>query len=350
MDKKLNDIKDLLVIPESLNNFELSFRNSKEWDLCLSKTNYQPYLYTNFNIDFAFEIIYSKHKIAKDLSLIVKNQNKCIAILPMFVFHNHESYIIGFSDHKILPPLFVEGVSKKIKKQTIEIIINFLDAIKEKLNVKSLEFIDNKLPSSSISEWHKTIVNKKYESNVVREAFVNLNYDLSQIKSLIRKSYKSLISKGEKLWDVQTSFSVSKKTWNEFKKLHLKAAGRQTRSDKSWEILEQGLKNKELFFIYCLNNEKKMVGGSLFFLSRNEAYYGIAAYDRELFENPIGHVIQYRAIHEFKKMNLSWYRLGRVPYASDYSKPSEKEINIGRFKNGFSTDIFPEFIMVKSKK
>ena len=348
MEQTLNHLKNSLIGSQSSESFTIFFRNSKEWDSCLSNIGYVPYFYSNLNLDFTFEIIKSKSKIAEDFSIIIKNQDNYISVFPLFVYQEGESFAIGILDRKILPPLFDNGISEKNKKQIIEIILNFLEKIKSKLNVQAFEFVDNISPSSAISQWHKIIVNNKYKCSIHREAFVDLGYQISDIRSLIRKSYKSLISKGEKLWNTQVEFKVSNARWLEFKELHLKAAGRKTRSDKSWDILQDGITNKDLLFIYCTDNNNKMIGGSIFFLTKNEAYYGIAAYDRDLFDFPIGHVIQYKAINEFKKMNLSWYRLGNVPYISDDPKPSNKEINIGTFKNGFSTHLFPQFTLSKS--
>ena len=347
MNEILNDIKKTFSNSELEKNLKIFFRKKNEWNLCLSKMDYQPYFYSNLNIDFTFEIIKSKYKFVEDFSIIIKNQDKGVSILPLFIYHDEESYVVEFLEKKILPPLFVKGLSEKIKKKIIEGILNFLDKLKLKLSIKSLKFIDNIFPSSSISQWHKMILKNNYQCILQREAFVCLEYDINDIRASIRKSYKSLISKGEKIWKVESNFSISKKIWREFKALHYKAAGRKTRSDKSWEILEKGLIDKDLFFIYCLDKENKMVGGSLFFLTKNESYYAIAAYDRDLFDHPIGHVLQFKAISEFKKMNFLWYRLGKVPFDGDDPKPSLKEKNIGKFKDGFSTHLFPQYTLFK---
>ena len=71
--------------------------------------------------------------------------------------------------------------------------------------------------------------------------------------------------------------------------------------------------------------------------------HAVAAYDRTLFDKPLGHVVQYRAIEEMKKRNISWYKIGVRPYGSDNPKPTEKEISIGEFKAGFSSHCFPHY-------
>ena len=163
MHKILNDIKKAFSGSELVKNFKICFRNKNEWNLFLSKIDYQPYFYSNLNIDFTFEIIKSKYKFAQDFSLIIKNHDKHVSIFPLFIYHDKESFVIEFLEQKILPPLIVKGLTEKIKKKTIEVILNFLDKLKLKLNIKSFKFIDNIFPSSSISQWHKMIVSNNYK-------------------------------------------------------------------------------------------------------------------------------------------------------------------------------------------
>ena len=61
-------------------------------------------------------------------------------------------------------------------------------------------------------------------------------------------------------------------------------------------------------------------------------------YDRALFDQPIGHLVQMLAIEEMKRRGIAWYRIGRRSYAGENPPPDAKEQNIGVFKEGFSTE------------
>jgi len=80
--------------------------------------------------------------------------------------------------------------------------------------------------------------------------------------------------------------------------------------------------------------------------ARDEGVYAVAAYDRSLFDKPLGHVVQYRAIEELKKRKVSWYKIGVRPYGSDNPRPTDKEIKIGEFKQGFSSHCFPHYRLI----
>ena len=80
-----------------------------------------------------------------------------------------------------------------------------------------------------------------------------------------------------------------------------------------------------------------MVGGGLFSFTSDEGLYVVGAYDRSLLDKPLGHVVQYRAIEELKKRDVKWCKIGTRPYSSNAPTPTDKEISIANFKQGFAT-------------
>ena len=74
--------------------------------------------------------------------------------------------------------------------------------------------------------------------------------DFQEIKKQVRKSYKQFSN--NKFKDVEIreyDKNIDEKTWLDFKRLHIKVAGRQTRSDKTWNIQYKNLKENSSFFI-----------------------------------------------------------------------------------------------------
>ncbi len=92
----------------------------------------------------------------------------------------------------------------------------------------------------------------------------------------------------------------------------------------------------------------QMVGGGFFSTSRDEGQYSVGAYDRSLFDKPLGHVVQYRAIEEMRGRGIRWYKLGARPYLSDIPIPTDKEMSISDFKQGFASHIFPRYCLKHS--
>ena len=174
--------------------------------------------------------------------------------------------------------------------------------------------------------------------------FVDLGRTLAEIRSGFRKSYKGLINSGLKLWQSGISEGGGcENTWDEFRELHQRTAGRITRSSESWDSQRAQVECGKGFLVWLRDPAGKMVGGGFFNFTAHECVYAVAAYERELFDKPLGHVVQFRAIEEMLKKGIRWYKLGARPYPTDLPAPSEKEISIGHFKEGFASDCFPVF-------
>jgi len=136
--------------------------------------------------------------------------------------------------------------------------------------------------------------------------------------------------------------------WDEFRLLHLAVAGRATRSLQSWDAQLQAIAAQAAFLVYLRDPDGRMVGGGLFHISRDEGLYAVAAYDRALFDKPLGHVVQYQAILEMKNRHLRWYKLGSRVFPVDEPPPSAKELSIAEFKQGFASHVFPRIELYKA--
>lgn len=86
--------------------------------------------------------------------------------------------------------------------------------------------------------------------------------------------------------------------------------------------------------------DARLVGAGFFQTTRDEGLYAVAAYDRALFEKPLGHVVQQHAIEVMKSRGMSWYHIGNRPYPQDIPSPSDKQLRIAAFKQGFASHHF----------
>ena len=66
----------------------------------------------------------------------------------------------------------------------------------------------------------------------------------------------------------------------------------------------------------------------------------MGAEDRTLFDKPVSHVVQWTAIKHLKELGCRWHYVGQRFYPGDVVQPTEKELNIAYFKEGFATDVF----------
>ena len=88
--------------------------------------------------------------------------------------------------------------------------------------------------------------------------------------------------------------------------------------------------NNKAIFIYCLKNNK-LIGGALFDISKDEAFYSVGVYSNEYKHEPISHFIQMMAINEFNNKKIRWYRIGS--YISEAMDKSNSNVCSGFLSN-----------------
>lgn len=331
-------------------SFHLRYLNLEIWNSILEKSNYLPFLYTNASI--CYQELYRNSLSCDyiDLSSIINFKGEYVGLLNLGVCKIDGKYFIFsqsfnglYEPPPIDKPIFI-NISERLEKKLSLQILEIIKILSKVLGVKEWKTADNFDGNKNLSTWHLASMQFGSKSDIFYELFVDLRQNINTIKSQFRKSYKSLIY--EEKYNLKTS--VMKKNeevvWNEFKNMHFISAGRITRSDKSWRAHYEDIINNCGILIYVRDSKGYFLGGGFFNYTRDEATYAVAAYDRSRFELPIGHIVQYKAIKEFKKKGIKWYKIGHLPFEGDEFTPSKKYLNIGNFKKGFATNIFPKYV------
>ena len=156
----------------------------------------------------------------------------------------------------------------------------------------------------------------------------------------VRKSYKSLINWGEKNihLTLRDHASVTNDDMEEFRRLHIEAAGRETRSHRTWELQLDMVRQKEAFLLLG-RLDGALVTAAFFVHSPQYCYYGVSAAKRELFEKPLAHVVMWRAILHAKAIGCRWFEVGDQLFpAQTAPPPTPKDLGISTFKKGFGGD------------
>ena len=312
------------------------------WSKVANVVDYLPVAYSRAMIDYQLSYWQGNGRNIKDLSFVLYWDKQPCAIWPLSLALGEENPL-GSNGDCILPPIFVSGFSLNSQKKLLTACLDFIDYLSLYLKAKywiGTESYSNKL---GISEWHQRALCRGAVSSLSYELFIDLEPSLAEIKLGFRKSYKPLINAGVKQWQINILSEQNESVWSEFKALHLEVAGKKTRSDESWQLQHAAMSIKQAFLVYLRDDENRMVGGGFFHITRNEGVYAVGAYDRSLFDKPLGHVVQYRAVEEMKARGLRWYKIGARPYPADKPSPTEKELSIAEFKQGFASHLFPCF-------
>jgi len=329
----LNVISKVGLLAECINE------SPDEWDAVLENCEYVPVMYLSSFINYQAEYMTGAVDEHLDMSLIIYHDRKPVAVWPLCIYRRKSVWKLGSNAGQICSPLFIKDLAEKTQKKVIDKCLSIIEILSRnigQMSWQSTEVIDAK----GAGLWHRKIMDKGASITVSHELYVDLSKSLEEIRNNIRKSYKSLLTLGDRLWRIDVIDQDNPKVFNEFRELHYRVAGRVTRSLSTWKLQEEAIAQKQAFLITLRDEQGNLVGGGLFYISASEGLYAVAAYNRELFDKPLGHIVQMRAIETMKKLGIRWYKIGARPYAGDVLEPTLKELSIGKFKEGFATHVY----------
>ncbi len=155
--------------------------------------------------------------------------------------------------------------------------------------------------------------------------------------SNFRKKHKQQIRKAERSFEV--TVSSSELGVEELRLLHLRVAGRKTRSRATWKLQAQAVSEGQGFTVFVRERDGGQLVGGLFVMHSKS--YGLsfsAAYVRQVMSAgaPLGHLCEWEAIKYLKSaVGAKKYILGN---ASEESLANDKVLNILHFKDGFGPE------------
>lgn len=229
-------------------------------------------------------------------------------------------------------------ISKTIQKKIIDQFSPFLH--KSNISFELFDYIEG----GSLSILSNFFLNNKASLKVILHNNIDLALPVEKIKSVFRKSFKSLINWGYKNLKIELVDSRNVKPGDMlgFQKLHLIVSGRATRSDDYWKIRSDLIDAGQGFMIR-VSLADTIVSNSFFIHDFNNVYYLSSASLRDYFSKPIMHSSVFRAIEYSKLIGCKNFILGQSFFQNlDISKSySEKELSISKFKEGFGGNLRP---------
>ncbi len=319
------------------------------WSDVVSRSQKVPYYYTLHEVDYQTVHFCDASESAIDISMILYHDRKPCGVWPL-VFDREEKEPVKSINNQyggvVLPPLFIKDFPKKSQRKVVKSCIDFLNLLVESSKGDCWRTNESSL-DGDISQWYQIALEQGATLDKVSyELHLDLTMSIEEIRKNIRKSYRPLISSGQKKWKTLVMDEYSEEVWNKFKALHKKVAGRVTRSIETWNIQHQAIKDGNAFLVYILDSKQNMVGAACFIMSDYQCNYSVATYDKSLLDQPLGHMIQYQAILTMKDKGRETYYIGDRFYKLNLPYVSEKQVQISHFKQGFSSLIFPRIGLI----
>jgi len=208
-------------------------------------------------------------------------------------------------------------------------------------NIYYMDFlIDGKL--SVISQF---LLRYGHKARPYYTQIIDLTKSEEELHADLRKSYKSLVNWGQNEDNAHLTYldyngvKDAYRHWERFQRLHKEVSGKQTRSDKTWNIQCQQLEMNEAFSI-LMYIDKEIVAGGFFNCNQFSCYYGVGKTRRGI----DSHALLYEAILFAKLLGCKTFEMGKQVFSSD-----EKLVNISKFKRGFGGTTKTRLIFEKEK-
>lgn len=315
--------------------------NRAQWSALVDRLPYQPVGYDLPNGDYQHTYFASAFPLYRRLDCLVFWQRQAIALWPLGVFGDAQS--LRLSSHLngalgIAPPLLGERLSEKQEKAVSRSWLGAVAALCRDFPIAGLDFLAPPA-GETLPHWHGLLMTLGATYGGQHRLIVDLTLPEAEYHRQIRKSYKALINGAAKLWRVELDTAGDAENFAAFQRLHEAVAGRKTRPEATWQRQFDAIQGQTAFVLYLRDAAGMLVGASLFNCSRDEAYYAVGAYRRELFDQPLAHLNIFEAIRHARSRGLRRFVLGQRSYPGDIPAPSGKEEQIAFFKEGFATGL-----------
>lgn len=329
---------DIKKLQEIVLNFssDISF-NLTDWERVLENTSQYVTIYSSRSV-INYYINYLSEYNSQDLSFVVYKSKIPVAIFPLFIYKKEGKWELTSNASSIIEPIFIDAINKKVKTKIEKLIIDIFKSITQELNVEKLQLTNMSIINTS--NWYLLWLEQANNEFITHHLYVDLSLPIEKIKVNFSKSHKTLINKSMNEWNIKVCTKDDEfidDIFKEFRLLHLEVSGRVTRSLESWKSQLQQIKHDEAFLVTVRDDFNVLIGAGLFNYNKIMGIYSVAAYKRELFDKPIAHGVIMESIIFLKEKKCQWYEVGQRHYGIDRIKPTEKELSISHFKEGFST-------------
>jgi FemAB family protein len=300
-----------------------------DWSRVLDDSSYVSIFHLKNTVNY-----YVSYYKGEDISFVVYQSERAVAVFPLFVYKNHDNWVLTSNGVELIEPVFIDTINDKTKKKIEKKVLELFIEISRYLNIYTLNITN--INHNDISNWYLLWLDMVSKTFITYHLFVDLSLSLEEIKVNFSKSHKNLINKSLKKWKTNIYNNIDNEVFSKFRLLHKEVSGRETRTIETWDIQQKTINQGEAFLITVLDSDI-MIGSGLFTFSRDSGIYSVSASKRELFDSPIGHGMQMKAIEALKEKGCKWYEVGQRHYKNDEIKPTEKELSISHFKEGFAT-------------
>lgn len=280
--------------------------------------------------------LFSGHLKRDDSFIVLSDSAEVVALVPLYCFEDESGILqYRYSGEYLRSPIIHDSPYIKEYEKLQKFIFTYIEELAKKNSVSNHKAMIEGVELIEGRHYYNWLTDFGYvdESSVCQ--LIDCSKNNKELWTDLRKSYKPLINKAAKNFEYETvshsNYSFEK--CEDYRKLHFKAIGKQTRSKESFHLMYEMIKNNEAFVGFIKQKDERPVAAHVFFVLNKYCLYASSAVDPELSSNSgIGHMGLWQAIVTAHNMGCRFIDMGQLWINPN---PSEKERNIALFKRGF---------------
>jgi predicted N-acyltransferase len=324
---------------------KLTGEHYEKWDDFCESNNDSWFWHTSKWLEYTLN--YRPEAGSQSKSFFVLKDNRIIAICPLIIEKNKDKNEFSFGGDYTPSPVFSDELNIRERERVMKSVFREIDRLAfenkvERIRLRIAAFNNHQGYNQNKYNY---LMKFGYLDNSINTQIIDLSKEIKVLRSNIRHGHDADIDRASKILksEIFDNNNISEEIFNLYSNLHHTAAGRITRPEKTFKMMYEWIKNNLAFLVGAKKNDK-FIGFSYFFVYKKNVYYGSACNEPCESSIPIAHFIQWEAIKYMKERGYKWYELGWQPYSDTLSDfPSEKEIQISRFKRGFGGFTIPLF-------
>lgn len=317
----------------------------KIWDEFCMANSYSTFFHTSYAMEYFKDCSFNIS--AQQKSFMVYENNKIIACMPVFLENIDGKNKLSYGGGALLSPLIYESINRITQRKIMKFILEKLDEISYENNVEKISFYISYLSNKYINQLDKYnyFLQYGYLDASSLTCILDLQPTEEEIFKNFTKGHKADIKKSNKYLNIEiiNSQNVSRDQVFDFMKYYFKIAGKETRPTSTFNNIYKWIKEcNGVLFKATYNNES--CGYSFYSYYKDTAYYYMACKDNNLDNFKISHYLQWEAIKYLKNHDIRFLELGIQDFKDTlHNFPSEKDVNISKFKRGFGGFIIPVY-------
>jgi hypothetical protein len=280
-----------------------------------------------------------------NLSFGIVDNGELVAILPLVkeALHGKPGFTeFGFAGWNVPFPALANGLGERHRDKVIKAVFAELEqlAIHHNISYSAFEIhpVHTLLDRASFS--CNPLPFLGYSSTDIATHIVQLDHDKEALLRNMRKGHRSDITAGLSgglTAEVFGAETFSDAVFDSYRRIHFNAAGRITRSDATWDLMKQWIRDRLAVLTIVQDKAGKPLAAAFSLVYKDIAYYGSACIEpAHINDRGVMHVLIWETMKHLKARGIRWYETGwqHTPTLSQ-EVPSAKEINIALFKRGF---------------